>query len=373
MRHVIVRLLSAAPFLLGALEPLSAQDGVPPALSSYVRDIRTAYGKIEKGCPPDSAFHFSDVTGDGQPDLIVDLSKCKGFCGATGACGLDVYVSGRKKKHVKGFGPIPEGQFLVRGQWSLGSAGGKAALIQTGECPGQSNQRCEFLTVWNGQKFDHLPARSIGKIAEGPRSATVSGTGFFIDGSGRIITNAHVVSDCSSMVVQTAVPSPAKLLFRDDALDLALLKIEGTTAFANFRVGVRLGETVAAFGFPLRGVLAQGGNFTIGSVTALSGLRDDARKLQISAPVQSGNSGGPLLDEWGNVVGVVVSRLAIEGVNLATQNVNFAIKAGTVVEFAERGGVALSFSQNGPGLSQLKMPEVAERAAQFTMPITCHK
>jgi serine protease Do len=92
----------------------------------------------------------------------------------------------------------------------------------------------------------------------------------------------------------------------DAANDLALIKVEmHTTAFASFRSGVRLGEGVAVFGFPLAGLLARSGNFTLGNVTAVAGLGDDTRILQISAPVQPGNSGGPLLDYSGNVVGVI--------------------------------------------------------------------
>ena len=66
---------------------------------------------------------------------------------------------------------------------------------------------------------------------------------------------------------------------------------------------------VAVFGYPLSQVLASSGNFTLGNITALAGLRDDARHLQISAPVQAGNSGGPLLDASGNLVGTIISKL----------------------------------------------------------------
>src|ERR1700730_17779896 len=79
------------------------------------------------------------------------------------------------------------------------------------------------------------------------------------------------------------------------------------TTFASLRSGVHLGERVALFGFPLAGLLATSGNFTLGNVTAVAGLGDDTRIIQISASVQPGNSGGPLLDYSGNVVGVVES------------------------------------------------------------------
>jgi serine protease Do len=81
----------------------------------------------------------------------------------------------------------------------------------------------------------------------------------------------------------------------------------------------------------------------LGNVTASTGLRDDSRLLQISAPVQPGNSGGPLLDESGVVVGIVVSKLNALRLALATsdlaQNINFAIKASAAVEFTEAQGL----------------------------------
>jgi serine protease Do len=84
-------------------------------------------------------------------------------------------------------------------------------------------------------------------------------------------------------------------------------------------------------------LLATSGNFTLGNVTAVAGLGDDTRILQISAPVQPGNSGGPLLDYSGNVVGVIEGKLNAITVftltNDLAQNVNFAIKANVVTNF----------------------------------------
>jgi len=120
------------------------------------------------------------------------------------------------------------------------------------------------------------------------------------------------VKDCSFVQVTLGLaPKMAgRMMAHDAANDLALIKVEThPTAFASLRSGVRLGEGVAAFGFPLAGLLATSGNFTLGNVTAVAGLGDDTRILQISAPVQPGSSGGPLLDYSGNVVGVVEGKL----------------------------------------------------------------
>ena len=81
--------------------------------------------------------------------------------------------------------------------------------------------------------------------------------------------------------------------------------------FASFRVSplLQLGENIFVYGFPLVGDLSTSGNFTAGTITALAGIDDDTRYVQISAPVQPGNSGGPLLDSGGRVIGVVTSKL----------------------------------------------------------------
>ena len=91
------------------------------------------------------------------------------------------------------------------------------------------------------------------------------------------------------------------------------------------------GETVVAMGFPLHGTLSSQGNVTVGTISALAGYNDDFRELQFSAPIQPGNSGGPLIDRSGHVVGIVSSELVSEIAEEVPQNVNFAIKAEIVI------------------------------------------
>lgn len=97
-----------------------------------------------------------------------------------------------------------------------------------------------------------------------------------------------------------------------------------------FRFRPRLGESVASYGFPYAGLLSSSGNFTLGNVTSLSGMNDDSRFIQISTPVQPGNSGGPLLDMSGSVIGVVEGGLnaiaMMQAGGNVPQNVNFAFR-----------------------------------------------
>jgi Trypsin-like peptidase domain len=99
----------------------------------------------------------------------------------------------------------------------------------------------------------------------------------------------------------------------------------GNLSAATFYPRPRVGDQVATYGFPYSGILSRDGNCTLGHVTSLSGARDDTRFLQMSTPVQPGNSGGALLDMSGGVVGLVVAQLnALPQSN--PQNVNFALQ-----------------------------------------------
>lgn len=136
----------------------------------------------------------------------------------------------------------------------------------------------------------------------------------------------------------------------------------------------RVGESVYAFGFPLNGLLATTGNFTIGNVTATAGLGDDTRHIQVSVPIQPGNSGGPLVDQYGNVVGVIVSKLnALKMASLTSdlaQNVNFAIKTTVALNFLEANGILAPL--NTRSSDPMTADTIAERAKAFTVRVNCN-
>ena len=181
-----------------------------------------------------------------------------------------------------------------------------------------------------------------------------TGTGFFVSSQGHVLTNHHVVENCGaiSVALEGNLSLSARVIARDSKNDLALLTTSGLkpSAVPNLRTGVRLGESVFVYGFPLAGLLASSGNFTIGNVTAVAGLGDDTTMIQMSAPVQPGNSGGPVLDQHGNVVAVVVSKLNALRIAKVTsdipQNVNFAIKSLIAMGFMEAGNVNASAAAN---------------------------
>ncbi|MBX9698522.1 MAG: serine protease, partial [Acetobacteraceae bacterium] len=169
---------------------------------------------------------------------------------------------------------------------------------------------------------------------------------------------------------------PASVQASDRGRDLALLAVRGEVGPAlRFRQGpqVRRGEPVVTYGFPLAGLLSAGPTLTTGDVSALSGLRDNQAHYQISAPVQPGNSGGPLLDLAGNVLGVVTSKLNAQRIAQSTgdipQNVNFAVKGTEALDFLRRNGVQPAMGNSDTTLRNAA--EVGEVAHASTLFLRC--
>lgn len=170
------------------------------------------------------------------------------------------------------------------------------------------------------------------------------GTGFIVSLQGHILTNNHVVAGCRTLATRDG--KPLQVLSRNPSSDLALLQEDfAPSSVAVFRTGPapKLGDAVVAFGFPLPGLLSSEGNVSTGILSATSGLQNDIRFVQISAPVQPGNSGGPLFDSSGHVIGVIVAKLDALRVAQITgdipQNVNFAVHWSEVRAFLDEAGV----------------------------------
>lgn len=207
-----------------------------------------------------------------------------------------------------------------------------------------------------------------------------SGTAFFVNDHGYLITNAHVVEGCGDAEVRRdgGMLEPATIVARDETGDLALLKIaKDNPAFGRFRgtPPIRLGDTVVVFGYPLTDFLSKTGNLATGLVASLAGAGDDETQMQISAPVQSGNSGGAVVDQSGHVVGIVVAKANIQ--NYASgdendieviQNVNFAIKASVARDFLDAHDVR--YAVEPPG-EEMRTPDVAEIARKFSAQVIC--
>ncbi len=206
-----------------------------------------------------------------------------------------------------------------------------------------------------------------------------TGSGFFVSMGGLVLTNHHVVAACADLKLRLGREEigTAAVVATDPARDLAVLQsVSRPPARAVFRMGkeIRPGDDIVAVGYPLRGLLSSEANVATGTVSANAGLRDDPNYLQISAPVQPGNSGGPLLDRAGHVVGVVSAKLdALEVVDAygdIPQNVNFAIKAKVAAAFLNQNQLIATAADGGPALSAADVGEIAQR---YTVLVECWK
>jgi len=197
-----------------------------------------------------------------------------------------------------------------------------------------------------------------------------SGTGFFIAEAGFLVTNEHVVRDAAQVrLVTSAGLISAKVVKVDAANDLALLKAEGKFAALPVAASraVKLGGTVASVGFPNIGLQGFAPKLAKGEIASLSGAGDDARYFQISVPVQPGNSGGALVDERGNVVGVVSAKLSLSAAlktsGALPENVNYAIKSSYLLSFLE-SVPEVSAKLKEPNTKERKFEDVVKDAEQ---------
>ena len=287
---------------------------------------------------------------------------------------------------------------LVGGQWStiMISASRRHNNILSAIAASITVGRAEALEITPGGKLDTVigkalalgddpnidgPAERNVTAADPPRSrqsdreaeepGQSSGSGFYVSSNGHLITNGQVVEDCFRILVDGA---PASLIDKSETFDLAVLKAERARAgaFATFAERpARLNSDVTAVGFPYFGLLG-GLNVTRGSVSSVKGFGNDAVQMQITAPVQSGNSGGPLLAADGSVVGVVVQKLDAVKIAAVTgdipQNVNFAVRGELVKLFLSQNDITPSIVPKG---ERLAPEDLADMAKEYTVFIEC--
>lgn len=180
-------------------------------------------------------------------------------------------------------------------------------------------------------------------VDDGTRAGSAIGTGIIITADGEILTNAHVVEDAQAVRVLFAgetEPVPAEVLAADPGNDLALLRVDGrdlpVARFADPE-SIAVGDEVVAVGFALdldgapsvtRGIISAVNRTLLSDDGALDGL------IQTDAAISSGNSGGPLVNARGEVVGINTAVIQ-SSFNVAAQNVSFAISAGEALPVIE--------------------------------------
>ncbi|MGI8892448.1 MAG: S1C family serine protease, partial [Bacteroidia bacterium] len=172
-----------------------------------------------------------------------------------------------------------------------------------------------------------------------PKSSKgISGSGFFVSKTGLIATNAHVVEGAKKMEVfvttdNGSITYKAKLKLIDNMNDVAIIQIddEQFKHLLELPYGIAdradIGEKAFTIGYPLNDIMGSNYKVTDGIISAVSGIEDDIRFYQVTVPLQPGNSGGPLFNNNGNIIGITTSKLNSNKVGTTIENVNYAIKS----------------------------------------------
>jgi len=244
-----------------------------------------------------------------------------------------------------------------------------------------TTQECQFdiRAVWENEVEQMLRAqnlcasRTLALRGPPPGEKMWSGTGFYVSGAGHVVTNRHVVHGCAKVVVaHSGIRNvPLQLIGMDTEHDLALLQeaAEGTPA-VTFRAGanpLRAGEPSISLGYPIRELL---GSLivTTGIVSSLSGGRGNEALFQMQTPIQPGNSGGPVFDETGLLIGVTSAQITRAGTRVV-QNVNFAVKSEVARRFLESQGLKMETARPGPRLTPA---DITEQRQKSVLPLTCY-
>lgn len=217
------------------------------------------------------------------------------------------------------------------------------------------------------------------KKTSGELTKQGTGTAFFVSKSGLAVTNNHVVNTGCTEVRMAGREGIVKVSTTDPVNDLALLQVPGAVdaaaAINSDPAKLRQGDDIVVFGFPLNAVLSSGGNLTPGIVSAVTGLGNNSNQIQITAPIQPGSSGSPVLNRKGEVVAVVSMKLSDSKMAKATgsvgQNVNFAVSGQTLKSFLDAHKV--EYSTGGVMSFSKSTADLADEAKKWTTVVECWK
>lgn len=216
-------------------------------------------------------------------------------------------------------------------------------------------------------------------LEEAQRKAGWSGTGFALY-QGHIVTNYHVVEDAKTIFIKGVkgdfnTEYRAKVIATDKTNDLAVLKIDdekfssfGTIPYKIKKSMSDVGESVWALGYPMTSVMGDEIKFTDGKISSRTGIQGDMSVYQISVPIQPGNSGGPLFDNYGNIVGITSSGLNREEFN--SENVNYAIKTSYLYNLIE-STITTSILPQGTAMQGQALTQKIKLAKNFVFMVLC--
>lgn len=259
----------------------------------------------------------------------------------------------------------PQTQYFLRQDPRMGYVQNQFHLIATDEVRAKNDlKKCRLVQTFNSPSGTTLPKSR----------TTTHGTGFAVSPSGHVLTAYHVVENADQVHVRFGNDDwqEARVLSHSRAFDVALLKIPtGTPAFLSLSPpdSVRQGQEVFTIGYPVPGILGVQPKYANGVISSETGLSDEASLLQMTVPIQPGNSGGALVAPNGEVVGIVTSSAAVRFFLATTgtipQNVNWAVNADYFRPLVEKA------TASAPREAEIKSTKARDDVVSLVRNATC--
>ncbi|MEM7251008.1 MAG: trypsin-like peptidase domain-containing protein [Pseudomonadota bacterium] len=325
----------------------------------------------QKPPPKSASAKSSELMSEGKERLTLPPKIQAQYCSGVRRIGVNVaskmrqgYSADRFLTGSHGSAPVLLVKQIVGFVYGFKSSNlgpGDIGNLVHAQCKnGSYNQYAE--TVLKERYPDGIPGTTKKKGTEIAKPGAHSGTAWVADG-GIVVTNYHVVGTHKSIYLlrKSGARLKAEVFHRDRANDIALLRVRDPNVLPRglpiARGEESAGSDVFTIGYPHVSVMGKSPKVTKGIVSSVTGLEDDARFYQISVPVQSGNSGGPLFNMNGEVVGVVTAKLnAVAVLNSSgdlPQNVNYALKGDLVLDAMKKRDISPSAS-SGAAKAPLK-------------------
>ena len=364
----------------------AAEAGVVPAQAALARQLFKGEGVVQNYGEAFDRYLDAAMLGDAHAQNMVGFMLQKGV-GAKADLGkaFAFYERAAANGHAQalyniallfrdGHGVKPSAA-IAHAFFNLAAARG---LPDAGVQRRQMEPKLDRDTVLKAQRFA-ADWRTDWPLAE--MKVVSTGSGFFVSLGGALVTNHHVVHGCDGVGVRIGDDiRRADVVFAVEPQDLALVQLRPEqgrmSRFGVARIAAQdeafLGERLIVFGWPLTGRLSADGVLTSGTLSAWTGLYNDADFLQMSAPIQPGNSGGAVLGETGLVVGVVsYTYTGGKSATVVPQNVNFAVKSATLLRLLDRHAQPYYSKAEGEG-KPLSTRELAALGKNVSAQMICY-
>ncbi len=235
---------------------------------------------------------------------------------------------------------------------------------RAGECRGETIDDAQAKRIRDA-RIERIRRQLRGKKGVFPgRRRIGSGRSFFVSAMGHLLTNDHVIARCDAVSVKpvTGDAIAARIVAREPSNDLALIQVEKTGfPIAVFRTGRRIGASVRVAGYPSRGRVAILPLLTPGRI--LTADAPDSRRFRIRAAIRKGNSGGPVLDTAGLVIGVITAKIdtpkVYERTGRIVRDIGVVIDRHIVRRFLDRNRVDYRHGAGGKSLSEDELSNLA--------------